>query len=60
MHRSIHILLYQPLAEKNRILIVVTFPGHKSDQRVFAKSNLTAGSRRTIGNDLSGLYAVAL
>ncbi len=38
---SIHILLNQSLAQQNGILIVVTFPGHKPDQRVLAKRHLT-------------------
>ena len=36
MNRCIHIILYQALAKKNGILVVITFPGHESDQRVLA------------------------
>ena len=40
MNRCIYIVLHQSLTKQNGILVVVTFPGHKSDQRVLTKGHL--------------------
>ena len=60
MDRCINIVLYKSLAEQNGILVVITFPGHKSDQRVLTKRKLTIGCRRTICDNLSGLNMLSL
>ena len=40
MDRCVYIVHNQSLTQQNGILVVVTFPGHKSDQRVLTKSHL--------------------
>ena len=60
MDRCINIILYQSLAKQNGILVVITFPGHKSDQRVLTKCKLTIGCRRTISDNLSCLNVLTL
>ena len=59
MNGSIDVLLYQPLTQKYRILVVITLPGHKSDQRVLSESNLSAGSRRSVSDNLSFLNLIS-
>ena len=53
MNGSIYIFLYQSFTKKNGVLVVVTFPCHKSDQRILTKSDLSAGSRRSVCDNLS-------
>ena len=40
MNRRVNVIHNQLLAQKNRILVVIAFPGHKSDQRVLSKCDL--------------------
>ena len=42
MDRSVHVILYQSLAQQDSVLVVVTFPCHESDQRVLSESHLSA------------------
>ena len=58
MDGSVNIILYQTLAKKNGVLVVISFPGHKSDQRVFTKCKLALVSRRTVCDYFAGLYMV--
>ena len=60
MNRGIYVILNQTLGKQNRILVVVAFPGHKTDQRVLSKGNLAVGGRRTICDHLAGLYMIIL
>ena len=60
MDGCINIILYQTLAQKNSILVVVTFPGHESDQRVLAECQLTVCGGRTVCDHFANLHAVAL
>jgi len=53
MNGSIYIFLYESFTKKNGVLVVVTFPCHKSDQRILTKSDLSAGSRRSVCDNLS-------
>ena len=55
MNRSIHIFLHQSFTEQYGILVVITFPCHKSNQWVFTKGDFAAGSRRSISNYLTSL-----
>ena len=59
VYGCIYIFLHQTLTQKNSILVVVTFPGHKSDQRVLSKSNLSAGSRWSVCDNLSFFNFIA-
>ena len=36
MHGSINIVLHQSLGKENGILVVVTLPSHKSNQRILS------------------------
>ena len=58
MYGGIYIFLYQALAQKYGILVVVTFPGHKADQRVLTKAKFAVGSGRTVCDHLSCLYMI--
>ena len=60
MNRSIYIFLYQSLTQQNRILVVITFPGHETDQRVLTKSKFTIVSRRTVSDYLTCFYMFVL
>ena len=60
MDRCINIILYKFLTEQNSILVVITLPGHKSDQRVLTKRKLTIGCRRAISDNLSCLNMLTL
>ena len=60
MDRCINIILYQTLAQKNGILVVVTFPGHESDQRVLTECQLTVRGGRTVCDHFANLHTVAL
>ena len=60
MNRSIYIILNKLLAQQNSILVVITFPGHKTDQRVLAQTQFTHSGGRTVSNHLSRLHTVAL
>ena len=60
MDRCINIIHNQSFAQKYSILVVVTFPGHESDQRVLTKGKLAIAGRRTICNNLSCLYMLSL
>ena len=56
VHGGVDILLHQSLTQKYRILVVITFPGHETDQRILTQSQLTAIGGRTIGNHLALLH----
>ena len=45
---------------RERILVVVAFPGHESDQRVLTKADLALMSGRTVSHDLALLYLLSL
>ena len=60
MNWCVYIILYKSLAEKNRILVVVTFPCHETDQWVLTKCDLSARCWRAICDNLSSLYVVTL
>ena len=58
MDGGIHIFHHQSLAEQNGILVVVTFPGHKADQRVLAQCQFAFIGGRTVGDHLSRLHMI--
>ena len=60
MDRSIYIILYQTLTQKNSILVVITFPCHEADQRVLSKCQLTIGCRWSISDHLTLCYFLSL
>ena len=59
MNRGITIFLDQFFGNENRILEVVTFPGHESDQNILTKSQFTPVGRRTVGDNLTTLDHIA-
>ena len=58
MNRGIYILLHQTLGKQNRVLIVVSFPGHKPNQRILAQSNLAVLGTWSVGNHISCLHMI--
>ena len=52
MDRCIHIVTHKTLVYKNRVLVVVAFPCHKSDKCVSAERNLAAVRSRSVGDNL--------
>ena len=60
MNRCIHIVLHQPFAQQNGVLIVVALPGHESDQRVLAQSQLAHSRGWTVRDNLPLRHMVAL
>ena len=51
--RCVDIVTHKTFAQKNSVLIVVTFPGHESDQGVLSEGKLTVAGRRTVRDNLS-------
>ena len=60
MKRSVNVISYKVLVKKNRVLVVITFPGHKSDKSVLTERDLTLGGCGTVGNNLTLLYSLAV
>ena len=58
MDRSKTILLDDSLGNENRILKVVTIPGHKGDAHVLAKGQLTHVYRRTVGQNVAAINTI--
>ena len=57
--RGIYIISYKALAQKNSVLVVVTFPSHEADQRVLAQRKLAVADGRAVSNDLAFSYSLA-
>ena len=60
MDRGIHILADKLLVKENRVLVVVTLPGHKADKSILTERDLTALGSGTVCNNLSCLNALTL
>ncbi len=60
MNRGIYIVHYHLFRQQNRILVVITFPLHESNQRVLTKSKFSVRSRRTISDNFALFYMIAL
>src|SRR6202012_789607 len=54
--RGEFVFLDQALRQDDRVLEVVTLPGHEGDQAVLAQRDLTATGRRTIGEHVAFLH----
>ena len=59
MDGGIYVVLHQPLAEQYGILVVVSLPGHESDQRVLSQGDLAVLCGRAVGDHLSRFHMVA-
>src|SRR2546430_1079333 len=57
--RSVVVVLNQLFADQDGVFEVVTAPGHESHEHVAAKGKFAAFRARTIGKNLTLLYAVA-
>ena len=55
-----YILLNKSFVYKHSVLVVVTFPCHKSDKNVTSESDFAVLSRRTVGYDVARLNSFAL
>ena len=60
MNGCIYVLLNKSLAEKNSILVVITFPCHESDKRVLSEGKLSVACGSSVSDYPAGLYPVAL
>ena len=60
VNRGVHIFLYQTLAQQDSILVVITFPGHKSDQRIFTECHLSALCGSSVCKDIILFHTVPL
>ena len=60
MNGGIYVFLHQFLTEQYGILVVVTFPGHETDERVLAESHLAAAGGRAVCQHIAHFHAVAL
>ena len=59
MNGSIYVVLHQFFTEQNRVFVVVTFPCHETDQRVFTQCQFTLTSGSAVGDDLTCFNSVA-
>ena len=53
MDGCVNIITYHTLVDKNGVLVVVTFPGHESDEYVLTESKFTVLSGRTIRDNVA-------
>ncbi len=58
--RGEHVLFDETLAQDDRVLVVVTLPRHDRHEQVLAERHLTVLGARPVGEDLTGLHALAL
>ena len=60
MNGRIYVLPHQSFTDQDGILIVIAFPGHKADQRVFAQRQFAQRRGRAVRDHFAGIYTVAL
>ena len=60
MMRSVNVISYEIFVKKDRVLVVITFPGHKSDKSILTECDLTLGGSGTVCDNLSLLYSLAV
>ncbi|MNG41208.1 hypothetical protein D3C84_1302390 [compost metagenome] len=53
MDRSVHVLFNELLAKQDRILVVVAFPSHESNDHVAAQRQFALLRRWTIGKNVA-------
>ena len=58
MNRGQTILFNYSLRDQNRVLEVVTIPGHERDTHVLAQCQFTEINRRTIRQNIAALHRV--
>ena len=58
MNGRINVFLYETLAQQDSILVVISFPCHKSDQRILSEGQLTLAGGRSVRDHLSGFHTV--
>ena len=58
MNRCVNVFLYQFFAQQNGIFVVVTFPCHEADQRVFTQSQFTFACGSAVSDDLTSFYSL--
>ena len=59
MNRCINIISYDFFVKENRILVVITFPGHKADKCVLTDSNFTVVCSRTVSENFAFLNSLS-
>ena len=60
MNGGIGVLTNDLFVDEHRILVVVTFPGHKADEHILAQADLTVAGGGTVGDDLTFGDLIAL
>ena len=60
MNGSVFILFYKVFVQKNRVLVVVTFPCHEADKHIFAERKFAVVGRRTVRKNLSRFNSLTL
>ena len=58
MNRSVTVFLDQLLGDEDRILKVVPFPRHESDQNILTKSQFTPMGRGAVSDNLAALDCI--
>ena len=60
MKRSQNVVHQKFLVEDDRVLVVVTFPSHESNQKVLSEGDFTQFCRRSVSDDFSFFYVLAV
>ncbi len=60
VYRGVEIVGHQALADEQGILVVVSLPGHVSDQNILSQGNFTAFTGGTIRQDLTNNHRITL
>ena len=60
MHRGEQVVLRQPLAQDDGVLVVVALPGHKRHQHILPQRQLPAIGGRTVGQRVPRAHIIAL
>ena len=58
--RSQNVVHQKFLVEDDRVLVVVTFPSHESNQKVLSEGDFTQFCRRSVSDDFSFFYVLAV
>ncbi len=59
MNGGEHVVLHELFGNKNRVLVVIAFPLHESDENVFSERKLAVVGGRSVGDDLVLFHPVA-
>ena len=60
VYRRVNVVTNESFIKKNCVLVVITFPSHKADERVLTQGDFSLMGSGTVGNYLTLLNVVAL